>query len=95
MDWWVLLLVIWQVLCKNGVINGMFYMQVMWGVVKCDYVYLVYVVKFFIVIIVKNIDCKIIDKKNVDGICVIMLLDNCWDWVDIKIVGFLFNVMVW
>ena len=88
-----LTLVIRQVLRKNGVTNGMFYMQVTRGVAKRDHVFPADTVKPSIVITAKNTDRKVIDKKNADGIRAITLADNRWDRVDIKTVGLLPNAM--
>jgi D-alanine transaminase len=93
MDRRALTLVIRQVLRKNGVTNGMFYMQVTRGVAKRDHVYPADTVKPSIVITAKNTYRKVIDKKNADGIRAITLADNRWDRVDIKTVGLLPNAM--
>lgn len=93
MDRRALTLVIRQVLRKNGVTNGMFYMQVTRGVAKRDHVFPADTVKPSIVVTAKNTDRKVIDKKNAEGIRAITLPDNRWDRVDIKTVGLLPNAM--
>lgn len=93
MDRKALTLVIRQVLRRNGVRNGMFYLQVTRGVAKRDHVYPVGDVKPSIVITAKNTDRKVIDKKNREGIRAITVADNRWDRVDIKTVGLLPNAM--
>ncbi len=93
MDRRALTLVIRQVLRKNGVTNGMFYMQVTRGVARRDHAYPAHAVKPSIVITAKNTDRKAIDKKNAEGIRAITVPDNRWDRVDIKTVGLLPNAM--
>lgn len=93
MDRRALTLVIREVLRRNGVKNGMFYLQVTRGVARRDHVYPVADVKPSIVITAKNTDRKVIDRKNADGIRAITVPDNRWDRVDIKTVGLLPNAM--
>jgi D-alanine transaminase len=93
MDRRALVLVIRQVLRRNGVKNGMFYLQVTRGVARRDHVYPAPDTRPSIVITAKNTDRKVIDRKNADGIRAITVPDNRWDRVDIKTVGLLPNAM--
>lgn len=93
MDRRALTLVIRQVLRKNGVENGMFYLQVTRGVARRDHVFPASATKPSIVITAKNTDRKMIDRKNAEGIRAITLPDNRWDRVDIKTVGLLPNTL--
>ena len=85
--------VIRHVLRKNGVHDGMFYLQVTRGVAKRDHVYPGAHVMPSIVVTAKNTDRGAIEKKNANGIHAITVPDNRWDRVDIKTVGLLPNAM--
>jgi D-alanine transaminase len=85
--------VIREVLRRNHVRNGMFYMQVTRGVAKRDHVFPVAGTKPSIVITAKNTNPAIIAGKNANGIRAITLPDNRWDRVDIKSVGLLPNAL--
>jgi D-alanine transaminase len=85
--------VIRQVVRRNGVKNGMFYLQITRGVAKRDHVYPVGRVRPSIIITARNTDADAIARKNAIGIKAITLPDNRWDRVDIKTVGLLPNVM--
>jgi D-alanine transaminase len=93
MDRRALALVIRNVLRKNRVTNGMFYLQVTRGVARRDHAFPSADVKPSIVVTAKSTDRKAIDKKNAEGIRAITLPDNRWDRVDIKTVGLLPNAM--
>lgn len=85
--------VIRQVLRRNHVKNGMFYMQVTRGVAKRDHVFPSADTPSSIVITAKNTDASVIAKKNMNGIKAITVPENRWDRVDIKTVGLLSNAM--
>jgi D-alanine transaminase len=85
--------VIRQVLRKNRVKNGLFYLQVTRGVAKRDHVFPAAGTKPSIVITAKNTNPAVIAAKNANGIKVITVPENRWDRVDIKTVGLLPNAL--
>ncbi len=97
MDWPMsrsaLTLVIRQVLRRNHVHNGMFYMQVTRGVAKRDHFFPSSEIVPSLVITAKSIDPRITARKNENGIKAITVPENRWDRVDIKTVGLLPNVL--
>lgn len=88
-----LIQVIRQVLRRNKVRNGLFYMQVTRGVARRDHVFPDASVTPSLVITAKSTDPGVIARKNAAGIRAITLQDNRWDRVDIKTVGLLPNAM--
>lgn len=97
MDWPMsrsaLTFVIRQVLRRNHVRNGLFYMQVTRGVAKRDHVFPSSDTLPSLVITAKTLDPRNIARKNENGIKAITVPDNRWDRVDIKTVGLLPNVL--
>ncbi len=93
MDRRALVHVIRQVLKKNRVKNGLFYLQVTRGVAKRDHVFPAPGTKPSIVITAKNTNQAVIASKNANGIKVITVPENRWDRVDIKTVGLLPNAL--
>jgi D-alanine transaminase len=85
--------VIREVLRRNRVKNGMFYLQVSRGVAKRDHVFPAAGTKPSIVVTAKNTNPAIIAAKNANGIKAITVPDNRWDRVDIKTVGLLSNAL--
>ncbi|QLF70414.1 D-amino-acid transaminase [Peteryoungia desertarenae] len=85
--------VIREVLRRNRVRNGLFYLQVTRGVARRDHVFPGPDVKPSLVITAKSTDPKVIALKNANGIKAITLADNRWSRVDIKSVGLLPNAM--
>ena len=85
--------VIREVLRRNRIRQGMFYLQVTRGVAPRDHVFPADHTKPSIVITAKRIDPKVIEKKVENGLKAITVQDNRWDRVDIKTVGLLPNVM--
>lgn len=85
--------VIRQVLRRNKVKNGLFYLQVSRGVARRDHVFPSASVPPSLVITAKSTDPAIIARKNATGLHAITLPDNRWERVDIKTVGLLPNVM--
>jgi D-alanine transaminase len=85
--------IIRQVLRRNRVINGLFYMQVTRGVAKRDHVFPAVGTPSSLVITAKSTDPSIIATKNAEGIRAITVSENRWDRVDIKTVGLLPNVL--
>jgi D-alanine transaminase len=88
-----LTLVIREVLRRNRVRNGIFYMQVTRGAAKRDHFFPPEGTAPTITITAKSTDPLLLAKKYATGIKVITLLENRWDRVDIKTVGLLPNVL--
>lgn len=86
--------VIREVLRRNRVTNGLFYLQVTRGVARRDHVFPKAGTKPSIVVTAKNTNPAIIAAKNANGIKAITVPDNRWDRVDIKTVGLLSNALV-
>ena len=85
--------VIREVLRRNRVVNGLFYLQVTRGAARRDHVYPSADTKMTVVVTAKNTDPAVIAGKNEKGIKAITVPDNRWDRVDIKTVGLLPNAM--
>lgn len=85
--------VIREVLRRNRVRNGLFYLQVTRGVAKRDHVFPAAGTKPSIVVTAKSTDPRVIAAKNANGIRAITVPDNRWDRVDIKTVGLLSNAL--
>jgi D-alanine transaminase len=84
--------VIRQVLKRNLVRTGLFYLQVTRGVAKRDHVFPTHA-KPSIVVTAKKTDPSIVAAKNANGIKAITVPENRWDRVDIKTVGLLPNAL--
>jgi D-alanine transaminase len=85
--------VIREVLRRNHVKNGIFYMQVTRGAARRDHFFPAEGTPPTITITAKNTDPSVVAKKYANGIKVITLPENRWDRVDIKTVGLLPNVL--
>lgn len=85
--------IIREVLRRNHVRNGLFYLQVTRGVARRDHAFPVAGSAPGLVVTAKSTNPKIIAAKNANGIKAITLPDNRWDRVDIKTVGLLPNVL--
>ncbi len=85
--------VIREVIRRNRVRNGLFYMQVTRGVARRDHVFPSKETMPTIVITAKRTDAEAIAKKATLGISAITVPENRWDRVDIKSVGLLPNVL--
>jgi D-alanine transaminase len=85
--------VILEVLRRNRVKNGLFYLQVTRGVARRDHVFPAPGTKPSIVVTAKNTNPAVIAAKNANGIRAITVPDNRWDRVDIKTVGLLSNAL--
>lgn len=87
----------WMCVCEelvvcNGLEEGVVYMQVMCGVVECDFGIFVDIMLMVVVFMqVKFIVNSLLVKK---GVIVVMVFDLCWKCCDIKSVGLLLQVMV-
>ncbi|KRD48869.1 MULTISPECIES: D-amino-acid transaminase [Sinorhizobium/Ensifer group] len=85
--------VIREVVRRNRVRNGLFYIQVTRGVARRDHVFPAKETMPTIVVTAKRIDAEAIAKKATHGIAAITVPENRWDRVDIKSVGLLPNVL--
>ncbi|KSV68298.1 D-amino-acid transaminase [Ensifer adhaerens] len=85
--------VIREVIRRNRVRNGLFYMQVTRGVARRDHVFPVAETRPSIVVTAKRTDAAAIARKATHGIAAITVPENRWDRVDIKSVGLLPNVL--
>ncbi|HXV31706.1 MAG TPA: D-amino-acid transaminase [Sinorhizobium sp.] len=85
--------VIREVLRRNKVRNGLFYLQVTRGVARRDHVFPAKDTHPSIVVTAKRTDAGAIAQKNAEGISAITVPENRWDRVDIKTVGLLPNVL--
>lgn len=85
--------VIRQVLRRNHVRNGLFYLQVTRGVAKRDHVFPAPGTSPSLVITAKSTNPAIVAAKNANGIKAITVPENRWDRVDIKTVGLLPNAL--
>lgn len=85
-------IVIAEVVRRNGVRNGLVYLQVTRGVARRDFLFPADT-KPSLVIISKKIDPAINAKRAEQGIKVITVPENRWERVDIKSVGLLPNVL--
>ncbi|MCA1492837.1 D-amino-acid transaminase [Sinorhizobium alkalisoli] len=85
--------VIREVLRRNRVRNGLFYLQVTRGVARRDHVFPAKDTPPSIVVTAKRTDAAAIARKNAEGISAITVPENRWDRVDIKTVGLLPNVL--
>lgn len=85
--------VIRELLRRNRVRNGLFYLQVSRGAARRDHVFPAPGTHPTLVITAKSTDPAVIAGKNAVGIRAITVLDNRWDRVDIKTVGLLPNCL--
>ncbi|WP_440658607.1 D-amino-acid transaminase [Ensifer adhaerens] len=85
--------VIREVIRRNRVRNGLFYMQVTRGVARRDHVFRVAETRPSIVVTAKRTDAAAIARKATHGIAAITVPENRWDRVDIKSVGLMPNVL--
>ncbi len=85
--------VIRETVRRNGVTDGMFYLQVTRGVARRDHVFPAASNRASLVITAKNTDRAASNARAAKGINVITVLENRWDRVDIKTIGLLPNVL--
>lgn len=88
-----LVAIVRQVIRRNHVKNGLFYLQVTRGAARRDHVFPAPDTKPTVVVTAKRTDAALIAGKNADGIRAITVPENRWDRVDIKTVGLLPNVL--
>ena len=82
-----------EVVRRNGVTNGLVYLQVTRGVAPRDHFFPVPERRPALVVTSKRTDPAVSRRKADKGISVITVPENRWDRVDIKSVGLLPNVM--
>ncbi|MCR5859775.1 D-amino-acid transaminase [Mesorhizobium sp. J428] len=87
-----LVMVMREVVTRNGVQNGLVYVQVTRGVASRDFVFPEDTVPA-VVVTAKKVDPALAARRAETGIKVITLPENRWDRVDIKSVGLLPNVL--
>lgn len=88
-----LVTVLREVVRRNGVANGMVYLQVSRGVAPRDHVFPTNDVRPALVITAKRTDPGAAARRAESGIKVITVPENRWERVDIKTVGLLPNVL--
>ena len=82
-----------EVVRRNGVRDGIVYLQVTRGVAKRDHSFPPEGTRPAIVITASRIDSEKVERQAAEGIAVITLPDNRWDRVDIKSISLLPNVL--
>ncbi|RST86009.1 D-amino-acid transaminase [Aquibium carbonis] len=85
-------LVLREVVNRNGVLNGLVYLQVTRGVAPRDFLFPAQAAPA-VVITARKVDPAIAARRAETGIKVITVPENRWDRVDIKSVGLLPNVL--
>ncbi|MBW9061809.1 D-amino-acid transaminase [Rhizobium herbae] len=88
-----LVVVIREVLRRNRIRNGLFYIQVTRGAARRDHVFPAEGTPSTLVVTAKRTDASLIARKNAFGIRAITVPENRWDRVDVKTVGLLANVL--
>ncbi len=88
-----LVVVMREVVRRNGVHNGLVYLQVTRGVAPRDHVFPAAGVRPAIVVTAKKTDPAAATRRAEAGLKVITVPENRWDRVDIKTVGLLPNVL--
>jgi len=85
-------IVVREVVRRNGVVNGLVYVQVTRGVAGRDFLFPADVFPAMVVT-AKKVDPLFGSRRAESGISVITVPENRWDRVDIKTVGLLPNVL--
>ena len=86
-------IVLREVVNRNGVENGLVYLQVTRGVARRDHFFPSPDTPPSIVVTARRSDPVLSDAKAEKGVCVITVPENRWERVDIKSVGLLPNVL--
>jgi len=86
-------IVMHEVVRRNGVRNGIVYLQITRGVARRDHAFPPAGTKPAVVVTANRIDPEKNEKLAADGVAVITLPDNRWDRVDIKSIALLPNVL--
>lgn len=85
--------VLHEVVRRNGVRNGIVYLQITRGVAKRDHAFPADDTRPAIVVTASRIDPAKTERLAADGIAVVTVSDNRWDRVDIKSIALLPNVL--
>jgi len=85
--------VLHEVVRRNGVRNGIVYLQITRGVAKRDHAFPADDTRPAIVVTASRIDPAKTERLAADGIAVVTVPDNRWDRVDIKSIALLPNVL--
>jgi D-alanine transaminase len=85
--------VLHEVVRRNGVRNGIVYLQITRGVAKRDHAFPADDTRPAIVVTASRIDPARTERLAADGIAVVTVPDNRWDRVDIKSIALLPNVL--
>ncbi|MGN6466063.1 MAG: D-amino-acid transaminase [Rhizobiaceae bacterium] len=88
-----LVTVLREVIRRNGVVNGMVYLQVSRGVAPRDHVFPAATVRPAMVVTAKRMDPEAGARRAANGIRIITVPENRWERVDIKTVGLLPNAL--
>jgi D-alanine transaminase len=86
-------MVLREVIRRNGIANGMVYLQVSRGVAPRDHVFPPATVKPAMVVTAKRIDPAAAANRAANGVKIITVPENRWERVDIKTVGLLPNTL--
>jgi D-alanine transaminase len=82
-----------EVIRRNGIVNGMVYLQVSRGVAPRDHVFPPASVRPAMVVTAKRIDPAAAARRAANGVKIITVPENRWERVDIKTVGLLPNAL--
>jgi D-alanine transaminase len=85
--------VLHEVVRRNGVRDGIVYLQITRGVAKRDHAFPAEGTRPAIVVTASRIDPAKTERLAADGIAVVTVPDNRWDRVDIKSIALLPNVL--
>jgi D-alanine transaminase len=85
--------VLHEVVRRNGVRDGIVYLQITRGVAKRDHAFPAEDTRPAIVVTASRIDPARTERLAADGIAVVTVPDNRWDRVDIKSIALLPNVL--
>ncbi|THF60011.1 D-amino-acid transaminase [Ollibium composti] len=88
-----LVVVMREVIRRNGVVNGLVYVQVTRGVAGRDFVFPSPDTPPSLVVIARKFNMDAVAKRVENGLKVITVPENRWDRVDIKSTGLLPNVL--
>ncbi|MDN5927320.1 MAG: D-amino-acid transaminase [Hyphomicrobiales bacterium] len=88
-----LTIVLREVIRRNGIVNGMVYLQVSRGVAPRDHVFPPATVKPAMVVTAKRIDPASAASRAASGVKIITVPESRWERVDIKTVGLLPNTL--
>jgi len=86
-------MVLREVIRRNGIVNGMVYLQVSRGVAPRDHVFPPASVRPAMVVTAKHIDPAAAARRAASGVKIITVPESRWERVDIKTVGLLPNAL--